>query len=80
MGCGCGSIGRAVTSNTSGFSRLNPVIVEFLHLAFIYCQLYWQDNKKRPGMAKIAAELVEGLLQATPCQMSTQHMSKKIIT
>ena len=33
----------------------NPVIGELLYRIFVYCQLYWKDEKKkkRPGMAQL---------------------------
>ena len=52
QGSGCGSVGRAVASDTEVHSS-NPVIGEVL-LNIVNCQLYWKMTKikkKRPGMA-----------------------------
>ena len=53
-GSGCGSVGRAVASNTRGLrfesSHWETLISD---ISFVYCQMYWKDEikKKRPGMA-----------------------------
>ena len=49
-GSGCGSVGRAATSNSRDLrfesNHRQKIILN------IYCQLYWKDeNKERPGMA-----------------------------
>ena len=44
-GSNCGSVGRAVTSNTRG-TQFESSHQQILHWTFCYCQLYWKDEKK----------------------------------
>ena len=49
-GIGCGSVGRAVASNSRGLwfesSHLQKIILN------IYCQLYWKDKNKEKEAEK----------------------------
>ena len=52
LGSGCGSVGRAVASDTRG-PRFKSSHWHILYGTFVYCQPYWKDEikKKWPGMA-----------------------------
>ena len=54
-GSGCGSVGRAVASNSRGLqfeSSHQQKIIDIEHLLTVNCVLKWQKYiKKRPGMA-----------------------------
>ena len=54
-GCGCGSVGRAVASNTRGprieTSHRQNLYSTFIHLFTINCIEKTKINKKRPGTA-----------------------------
>ena len=45
MGSGCGSVGKAVASNTSG-PQIQSSHREIFYWTFVYCQLYWIDKNK----------------------------------
>ena len=44
-GSGCGSVGRAVSSNTRGLQFVSSHRAKFI-LNIVYCQLYWKDENK----------------------------------
>ena len=49
VGSGCGSVGRAVASDTRD-PRFQSSHQQNFYRTFVYCQLCWKDEK-RPGMA-----------------------------
>ena len=51
MGSGCGSVGRAVTSNTRSPQFESSQRQTFTQNIF-YCQLYWKDENKEKEAGK----------------------------
>ena len=51
LGSSCGSIGKAVASDSSG-QQFESSNWQNLYWPFVYCQLYWKDeNKEKIGQS-----------------------------
>ena len=57
LGSGCGSVGRAVASDTRGPRFEYSHRQKFIYWTFIYCGLFWKDENKEKIMAHFLKKL-----------------------
>ena len=75
-GSGCGSVGRAVASDSRGLQFESSHRQKFI--LNIYCQLYWKDEnkEKRPGLAHFYLKKDDFLAFIIRENLITKHQDK----